>query len=121
MTRIKSVLVLARDPMRARLLEARLEHSGWIQRYLRGFSDALEILRQVRPAVVLVDTTDLADARAVVAGLRATPLMAGVPIVAVTTPSISASIPGTSAELPHDCPSSELVMALEESVEGRAA
>ena len=90
MTRIKSVLLLSGDAGFARGLEAALHRDGWLRVRAADAEEARRTLRQVRPAVVLVDAA-AAPASAppqprtepaeVVRRLRQSPYTAGVPVV----------------------------------------
>ena len=83
MQRVKSALVVScSEPFQVHL-GARLEPAGWICVACPSVGEAMRLLHEVRPAIVLVCVEDPAERRRALQQLRADPLVAGVPVLAM--------------------------------------
>ena len=94
MKRVRSVLVVDRSPASS-ILQA-LEQAGWICGHAPDLISSLAVLRQVRPALLLVVTTDGTRSQRAVRALRQDPLMAGV--LLVLTEEAARELPFVDAE-----------------------
>lgn len=85
---MKRALVIERDPESVKLVEAILERWGFAISSAASTTDAVDMIRAVRPHIILCDiTTPITDAFAFIRDLRSSPdtTLHKVPVIATTT------------------------------------
>jgi CheY-like chemotaxis protein len=86
----RTVVVIDDDPLDLDLVESVLAPEGWLVVRAAGGEEGVRLVRSERPAVVLLDLLmPEVDGFDVVARLRADPLVAGVPIVVLTSKDVT--------------------------------
>jgi hypothetical protein len=84
--RVKSVLVIDRGEVPPPVYQS-LEEDGWICGRAPNVAAALALLRQVRPALVLLGSADGGETTRAALALRQDPFMAGVGVVVLGEPA----------------------------------
>ena len=87
----RDVVVIDDDPTALELVRATLEPRGWTVTTCTGGAEALSVIREVNPSIVLVDLLmpDV-DGFEVVDAMRADPRTAATPVVVLTAKSLTA-------------------------------
>ena len=88
----RDVVVIDDDPTALELVRATLEPRGWTVTTCTGGVEALSVIREVNPSIVLVDLLmPEVDGFEVVDALRADPRTAAIPVVVLTAKSLTAT------------------------------
>jgi signal transduction histidine kinase/DNA-binding response OmpR family regulator len=87
----RDIVVIDDDPAALELVRATLEPHGWTVSTCSGGAEAISVIRQLRPSVVLVDLLmpDI-DGFAVIDALHADTRTASIPVVVLTSKSLTA-------------------------------
>lgn len=115
MDRVKSVLLVDCPSELAQQLASRIGPAGWICARVANVAEAAYVLHEVRPAIVLVGSADVAERKRTVRDLRADPLVAGVPVLGMAAgrPATDDSWIGADSDAFRAGPAREVYAALE--------
>ena len=98
MTASNGILIVGYDSDTSHILELWLSHLGYVVWIIDDANRALDVALAVRPGLVITNyPTRLASGRTVVETVRATPELAGTPLLNLTSHAFSHELEGAAA------------------------